>query len=100
MSADDEVSMVRELVDLFLQSAPERMAQIRESVSDPRQLSFHAHALKSMSLNLGAKKIVEICQKLEQVGASADLSAAPGVLRELDAAFAQSRLHLLAFRDA
>ena len=51
--------MLRELIDLFLDSAPKRIMQIRESAQQPTNLAFHAHALKSMSLNMGAQKIVD-----------------------------------------
>ena len=68
MPPSDGVSMLQELVDLFLESAPQRIAQISQSINDGPMLAFHAHALKSMGLNLGAKRIVELSQKLEDLG--------------------------------
>ena len=59
MAQSDGAGMVRELIDLFLENAPPRIAQIQQSTDDPAKLSFHAHALKSMSLNLGCKLVVE-----------------------------------------
>ena len=91
--------MLQELVDLFLQSAPARIAQIGQAVDDPTQLAFHAHALKSMSLNLGAKRIVEISQKLEQLGREGVLEGVPSLLEELETIFAQTKAQLLPLRD-
>src|SRR5262249_47355451 len=52
MPPTDGVSMLRELIDLFLDSAPKRIKQIQDAAHDPASLAFHAHALKSMSLNM------------------------------------------------
>jgi CheY-like chemotaxis protein/HPt (histidine-containing phosphotransfer) domain-containing protein len=100
MSPADGVNIVRELVDLFLEGAPQRIAQISQSINDPKRLAFHAHALKSMSLNLGAKRIVEVCQKLEEAAQAGELGGAPGLLRELEVALAQTKVHLLTLRES
>jgi len=99
MPPSDGVGMLQELVDLFLESAPQRIAQISEHLSDPVKLAFHAHALKSMSLNLGAKRIVEISQKLEELGRSGNISGAPALLKELQSTFTQTKVHLLPLRE-
>ncbi len=99
MPPSDGVSMLRELVDLFLENAPDRIAQISQSITDPAKLAFHAHALKSMSLNLGAKRIVELSQKLEELGRAGNVSEAPALLKDLEAAFTQTRTQLLPLRD-
>jgi HPt (histidine-containing phosphotransfer) domain-containing protein len=93
------VSIVRELVDLFLEGAPQRIAQIHQTLNDPPKLAFHAHALKSMSLNLGAKRVVELSQRMEELGRSGRVTDAPDVLRELEAAFSQTKVHLLPLRE-
>jgi CheY-like chemotaxis protein/HPt (histidine-containing phosphotransfer) domain-containing protein len=99
MPPSDGVSIVRELVDLFLETAPQRMVQISESLNDATQLAFHAHALKSMSLNLGAKRVVDIANRLEEVGRAGTLEEAPRLLAELETAFSQTKVHLLPFRE-
>ena len=95
----DGVSIVRELVDLFLESAPPTIARLKAGVNDPAQLAFHAHALKSMSLNLGARRIVEISQQLEALARSGEAVAGANLLAELDTAFAQTRVQLLRVRE-
>jgi CheY-like chemotaxis protein/HPt (histidine-containing phosphotransfer) domain-containing protein len=93
------VSMLRELIDMFLEGAPARLHQISHSLNDPGNLAFHAHALKSMSLNLGAKRLVELCQKLEEFGQQGTLTGAPAVFQELQTAFDQTKTHLFPLRD-
>ena len=100
MPPSDGVSMLQELIDLFLDAAPQRIAQIRESSSNASQLSFHAHALKSMSLNLGAKRVVEISRQLEETATSGDLSKISTLLLDLDSAYLQTKAALLPLRDS
>jgi CheY-like chemotaxis protein/HPt (histidine-containing phosphotransfer) domain-containing protein len=100
MPPADGVTMLRELVDLFLQGAPTHLHQISQSLNDSGNLAFHAHALKSMSLNLGAKRMVELCQRLEEFGRRGTLADAPAVFQELRTAFDQTKTHLFPLRDS
>ena len=93
------VGMLPELVDLFLEGAPPRMEQIRQAINDGPMLAFHAHSLKSMSLNLGALRIVELSQKLEDLGRARNVHGAPALLHELETAFAQTKAQLLTLRS-
>jgi CheY-like chemotaxis protein/HPt (histidine-containing phosphotransfer) domain-containing protein len=99
MAQSDGAGMVRELIDLFLESAPPRISQIQQSVADPAKLSFHAHALKSMSLNLGCKLVVGLSQQLEQLGRSGEVQSAPELVTRLENAFAQTKDQLLTLRN-
>jgi HPt (histidine-containing phosphotransfer) domain-containing protein len=99
MPPADGMSMLQELVDLFLESAPPRMEQIRQAINDGPMLAFHAHALKSMSLNLGAKRIVELSQQLEDLGRARNVHGAPALFQELETAFAQTKDQLLTLRN-
>ncbi len=99
MPPSDGVSMLQELVDLFLEAAPQRIAQISQSINDGPMLAFHAHALKSMGLNLGVKRIVELSQKLEDLGRARNAHGAPALLQELETAFTQTKAQLLTLRN-
>jgi CheY-like chemotaxis protein/HPt (histidine-containing phosphotransfer) domain-containing protein len=99
MPPTNGVSMLRELIDLFIDSAPTRVTQIVQSAEIPKQLAFHAHALKSMSLNLGCKRIVELAQQVEDLGNSGDVTGAMRIIHELEAAYTQTKVQLLILRD-
>jgi signal transduction histidine kinase/HPt (histidine-containing phosphotransfer) domain-containing protein len=99
MPPTDGVTMLQELIDLFLEGAPTRITQIAQFISDPEKLAFHAHALKSMGLNLGARRVVELSRKLEETGRAGSVEGAPAVLQELQAAFGQTKTQLLALRN-
>jgi len=96
---ENGVPMLRELIDLFLAEGPQRLTQIAKAIQDAPQLAFHAHALKSMSLNLGAKRLTALSQKLEELGASQKLDAAPALVQELQAVFTQTKAQLLALQE-
>ncbi len=99
MSPSNDVSMLRELIDLFLEAAPTRFMQISQSAENPKQLAFHAHALKSMSLNLGCRSLIELTQRLENLGNSGNLIGAVEIIKELQVAFTQTKVQLLILRD-
>jgi CheY-like chemotaxis protein/HPt (histidine-containing phosphotransfer) domain-containing protein len=99
MPPSDSVSMLCELIDLFLESAPARITQIYEFANDPQKLAFHAHALKSMSLNLGARRIIELAQQLEDLGRAGNVRTAPDLVRELESTFSQTKAQLLILRN-
>jgi CheY-like chemotaxis protein/HPt (histidine-containing phosphotransfer) domain-containing protein len=99
MPPNDGISMLKELIDLFLESAPQRIGQISQSLAEPAKLAFHAHALKSMSLNLGARRVVDLSQRLEEMGRAGDVTAAPDVLKQLEQIFNYTKAQLLALRD-
>jgi signal transduction histidine kinase/HPt (histidine-containing phosphotransfer) domain-containing protein len=98
MPASDGLTMLQELVDLFLESAPARLDQITQSLADPAQLAFQAHALKSMSLSLGASRLIKLAQKLETLANSGSLEGAKDLIEELQTAFAQTKAQLLPLR--
>jgi len=98
MPPENGITMLSELITLFLEGAPQRIKQINDSVQDAEKLAFHAHALKSMSLNMGAKRIVELTRKLEELGRSSNLAEAPQLAKELESAFSQTRTHLAALK--
>jgi hypothetical protein len=53
-----------------------------------------------MALNLGAKRLVEISQRLEAMGRSGDMADAAALSRELETVFSQTKVHLLPLREA
>jgi len=100
MPPDNGVSMLRELIDLFLEGVPQRLTQIGQNLNNAEQVAFQAHALKSMSLNMGAKRIVELARKLEESGRTGSTADAPALLKELESAFTQTKVHLMPLRDS
>ncbi|HZV35776.1 MAG TPA: response regulator [Verrucomicrobiae bacterium] len=90
----DGANMLNELIDLFLEDAPKRIAQINQFLADPQKMAFHAHALRSMSMSLGAVRIAEICRKLEEMAHSGNEESAGRLAQELDRTFSRTQAEL------
>ena len=93
------VSLLRELVDLYLECAPERLEQLRASPDDPAQIKMHAHTLRGMSMSLGAREVAARCLRLEHAAAAGNLTDAPAAIAELASVFAQTCQALRALRE-
>ena len=98
MPPQDGVTMLRELIDLYLENAPQQLTRIVDSAHQPETLGFHAHALKSMSLNLGATKMVDLSRKLEELARSGMIETAPPLVRELQEAYTATKVALSSLR--
>ncbi|MEJ5236823.1 MAG: response regulator [Limisphaera sp.] len=94
----ENLTMLQELIDLYQQTAPQQLHQLRQAVADPTQLAFHAHSLKSMSMNLGARKVVALCQQIEKAARAGQTQPVPDLVRELEGVLAQTLSELAALR--
>ena len=75
---DSGSQLMVDLINIFLEDAPKRVAEILAAVrlDDPLALRNAAHPLKSSSASLGAKTFSEMCQQLEEMGINGDLTGA------------------------
>jgi HPt (histidine-containing phosphotransfer) domain-containing protein len=89
-------AVFRELVTVFLNETPERLATLRRAVvaGDRRTMKFVAHTLKGTSGYLGARGLSQICLELEGVSATAAPGAGLPLLDALDAEFVRVRAAL------
>jgi signal transduction histidine kinase/DNA-binding response OmpR family regulator len=65
---DEERSMTREVIALFIADAPQRAEDILHAyqATDSAELSRTAHALKGAASNVGARALTDACFALEQ----------------------------------
>lgn len=92
---DEEQSMTREVVGLFLADAPRRLDAIAQALAsgDNEELSRAAHALKGAAGNIGAVAVQAVCATLEaeaKDGHPGDPSVYVTQLQELLAATRQA----------
>ena len=73
----------------FLQALAERT----------RAFDAVAPLLRDALAESGARRIVELSRKLEELGRSGKVDEAPALLKELETTFSQTRAHLLPLRD-
>ena len=97
--AGQDFNMLQELIDLYRQTAPQQLQQIRQAVADPTQLAFQAHSLKSTSMSLGARKVVALCQRIERAARSGQTDTVPQLVAQLETALEQTLDELACLRD-
>ncbi|MBK7875093.1 MAG: Hpt domain-containing protein [Planctomycetes bacterium] len=68
LGGEDDPGLFFELIDLFLQDAPQRMNEIRRGLEqgDIHLLERAAHTLKSSSANIGALSLSTLCRRMEE----------------------------------
>ncbi len=85
LDEDGSQGFVAELLGLFITSSTERLQALGAALAakDPRRLGAEAHSLKSSAGNIGALRLSQLCQSLENLGKSGDIQAAEALTQEL-----------------
>lgn len=77
--------LAREMIDLFLANAPQRLEAAEQALEagDAAQLHQAAHSLKATSATLGALRVQELSAELEAAAREERLDAAPTLVTAL-----------------
>jgi HPt (histidine-containing phosphotransfer) domain-containing protein len=77
LSPDAGGEFLRELIEIYLQDTPQRIAELVDALSkkDGPAFTRAAHTIKGSSSNFGATKLTKVAHELEMQGKSDDLSA-------------------------
>jgi CheY-like chemotaxis protein len=97
---DNDLQLLRDLVDLFLEECPRLVDEIRVALErkDAKALQRGAHSLKGSTGNLAAKMASEAALKLERLAQAGDLVHAESALQELEGQLVRLKPALLAVR--
>ena len=92
------LEMLEELVEIFDKDVRGRLVELEKALGegDASAVKAIAHMLKGSSANMGAKSMSQICAKLQDAGASGNLSDARELLEGLKAEFEKVHLALTA----
>ncbi|HEX6640011.1 MAG TPA: Hpt domain-containing protein [Thermoanaerobaculia bacterium] len=79
--------LLREMIALFLEAMPQRLAAARSGLSrgDAHVVEHELHALKSSAAQLGALRMNRLSVEGERLAKAGALDAAPDILDALDA---------------
>ena len=82
---DGDPQLMTEVIQVFLEDLPERLAAIQTAVDDgnPSALRAAAHALKGAAGNLSADELFEATTALESIGAESRMDAADAASRRV-----------------
>ena len=97
---DGEADLVIEVIDLFLEDGPQRVAAIAAAIdaADAVELMRAAHSLKGSSANVGARGLMGLCANLEQRGRNGSVAGAAQLCLSLQREFDAVRDALVAER--
>lgn len=92
---------VVEMIELFLENAPQRLRAAREALAGRDVPGLHraVHSLKSTAANLGARQLQGTAEAAEARASEDDLDALPPLLDDLDRLYEEVRSELTAERD-
>ena len=94
-SAVEEAAPERALVLKFLEAVPQQLAHLARSREDSANLLVAVQQLKVLSIEVSAKRMVTVCEQLEEPGAAEAPQKVFPLIQELRAAFALTRTQLL-----
>jgi two-component system sensor histidine kinase/response regulator len=94
---EGEPDPLAELVDLFLNDTPDRLAQMRDALqrADAMALESAAHSLKGSASNLGARVIANHCAKVMQCSRKNELAPAAALVKQIEEGFPKVKAILL-----
>jgi HPt (histidine-containing phosphotransfer) domain-containing protein len=98
----EDPNLVEELIDIFLQEAPDKLSKLKVSFekSDFKSLEQTAHSLKGNTGNLGAKRLHKLCAKLEKASRSEAIPEIGSLIELVFTEFEKTKVELLAEQNA
>ena len=98
---EGEPDLIVELIDLYLEDTPHRVADIREALAKTDGLSLEraAHGLKGSSASLGAGQVAILCAELELKAHDVSFQEVEAIVTRLEREFERVRQTFLAERQ-
>ncbi|MGC4072606.1 MAG: Hpt domain-containing protein [Nibricoccus sp.] len=96
LTPDDPDSFLRDIIGIFVEDTPARIAELRNSLAagDKDQFTRAAHSIKGSSSNLGATQLRAISSELEQRGKVEDIAGLAARVDDLEKIFNTARQSL------
>jgi len=92
MSIDDDGTLLDEIVATFLRIAPARLTAIRKAAKgNASVLERESHSFLGSCGNIGARRMAELCARLEVLGRAGSTEGAPEIARALEEELAAVR---------
>lgn len=100
--ADYGEEFLIELIDVYLDDTPVRLAQLRQALDggDTETVTREAHTLKSSSANVGAMTLSAVARQVELAGRNGQLESLSAEVSRLSDVFARVKSTLEALRHA
>lgn len=95
LNPDDQDEFLREIVTIYLEDTPQRLAELDQSLAtgDVAKFTRAAHSVKGSSANLGAMVVRSVAEQLEQQSKQG-LDHVSDLLANLKTEFARAQTEL------
>jgi HPt (histidine-containing phosphotransfer) domain-containing protein len=99
LNPDDDDSFLKDIIGIFLEDTPQRIAELKECLASYDQPKFTraAHSIKGSASNLGARQLRSVAEQLEHQSRNSGLSGLDGLLSKLESEFAVAKAELEKF---
>jgi signal transduction histidine kinase/CheY-like chemotaxis protein/HPt (histidine-containing phosphotransfer) domain-containing protein len=89
MAGEDAASVLAEIIESYLEDAPPRLLAVSKAVAevDAVTLQKSAHALRSLSVTVGAIPVSQLCEALEAMGRVGTTEGASKLVEQLQAEY-------------
>ncbi len=96
LNPGDNDEFLREIVAIYLEDTPQRLAELDQSLAagDVSKFTRAAHSIKGSSANLGASTVRAAAEKLEHQSGKQGLADVAGLMAEVKAEFARAHAEL------
>src|SRR5476651_1403592 len=90
LSPDDGGVFVRELIEIYLQDTPQRLAELEQALASQDAPAFTraAHTIKGSSSNFGAGRLTKLAQDIELQGKTHNLPVSAAACAQLKSEYA------------
>lgn len=96
LNPGDNDEFLREIVGIFLEDTPQRIAELDQSLKagDVPKFTRAAHSIKGSSANLGAMALRFVAEKLEHESRTTGLAGVAALVDSIKAEFARAQAEL------
>lgn len=96
LNPDDEDAFLKDIIGIFLEDTPARIAELKQCLAayDQPKFTRAAHSIKGSASNLGATRVRAVAEKLEHQSRHSGLDGLDPLLADLETAFATAKAEL------
>lgn len=96
LNPDDDDAFLKEIIGIFLEDTPERIAELKQCLAayDQPKFTRAAHSIKGSASNLGASRVRSVAEKLEHQSRNSGLDNLDPLIAELESEFATAKTEL------
>lgn len=99
LNPDDDGAFLKDIIAIFLEDTPERIAELKQCLAayDQPRFTRAAHSIKGSASNLGARLVRAVAEKLEHQSRNSGLDGLDPLIAKLESDYAEAKAELEKF---